>query len=50
MKNRGGTSILTNLVGVPQGTSTQNLKQIRAAVQEKKSTMGYYIVTHSNTL
>ena len=32
MKNRGSTPILTNLVGSTQGTSTQNLKQIRAAV------------------
>ena len=28
-------SILTNLVGVPQGSSTQNLKEIRAAIREK---------------
>ena len=35
MKNRGSTLILTNLVGSTQGTSTQNLKQIRAAVREK---------------
>ena len=33
MKNRGSTLILTHLVG----TFTQNLKQICAAVQEKKS-------------
>ena len=50
MKNGGSTPILTNLVGSTQGTSTLNLKQIPVAVQEKKSTMGYYIVTYSNTL
>ena len=50
MKNRGTTPILTNLVGVQLKTSTQNLGQISAAVQEKESTMGYYIVTYSNTL
>ena len=31
-------------------TSTQNLKKIRAAVREKKSKMGYYIVIYSFTL
>ena len=50
MKNRGSNPILTKLVGSTSGTSTQNLKQICAEVQEKKSTMRYYIVTYSNTL
>ena len=45
MKNRGRIPILTHLVDVPQGTSTKNLKQISDAVREKKSKMGYSIVT-----
>ena len=49
MKNRGSTPILTNLVGV-QLRNIHNLGQISAAVQEKESKMGYYIVTYSNTL
>ena len=50
MKNMGSTPILRNLVGVHQGTPTQNLKQIRVMVPEKKSKMGYYIVIYSFTL
>ena len=49
MENRGSTPILTNLVGA-HVTLTQYFKQIRVVVQEKKSTMGYYIVADSNTL
>ena len=49
MKNRGSTPLLTNLVGV-QLRNIHNIGQISAAVQEKESTMGYYIVTYSNTL
>ena len=49
MKNRGSTPLLTNLVGV-QLRNIHNIDQISAAVQEKESTMGYYIVTYSNTL
>ena len=36
MENRGSTPTLTNLVGFTQGTSSKNVKQIRAAVQKKK--------------
>ena len=39
-----------NEFGSTQGTFIQNLKQIRAAVPEKKSKIGYYIVTYSNIL
>ena len=49
MKNRGSTPLLTNLVGV-QLRNIHNIGQISAAVQEKESTMGYYIVTYSKTL
>ena len=45
MKNRGSTPLLTNLVGV-QLRNIHNIGQISAAVQEKESTMGYYIVTY----
>ena len=50
MKNTDSTPILRDLVGVHQRTSTQNMKQIRAAVPEKKSKMGYYIEIYSFTL
>ena len=51
MKNRGSTPILTNLVGVHlRNIHTKFEEKIRAEVQEKKSTMRYYIVTYSNTL
>ena len=50
MKNKGSTPILRNLVGVHRRNIQQNLKQIRAAVSEKKSKMGYYIVIYSFTL
>ena len=36
MKNRGSTPILTNLVGVHPRNIHKNLKQIRAAVQERE--------------
>ena len=47
MKNRGSTPILTNLVGVHLRNYPDKI--ICAEVQEKKSTMRYYIVTYSNT-
>ena len=51
MKNRGSTPILTNLVGFHTSKiHKKNLKQICAAVPEKKSKMGYYIVIYSFTL
>ena len=40
-----GLREVENVFNEDRGTSTQNLKQIRAEVQEKKSTMRYYIVT-----
>ena len=45
MKNRGST----NLVGV-QLRNIHYIGQISAAVQEKESTMGYYIVTYSKKI
>ena len=56
MKNRGSTPILTNLVGAHPRNIHKNLKQIRAAVQErevnktKRRTQGDIArVTHKNS-